>query len=193
MYFFNVNGLARDLKDEKVDQENSFKYLLGVLLLVVSSAIPFLLYWSFSNFAWTENFYSYIAKIGFVRSIQMLLFRVFGPLDIFLYLYKYAVLIIGTYLCYKVNKQHDNKDFIKRFICLSWPVSLYWGFIVILIAILSIISIELLRVLFIYLNYPIEDFNINSMQYLFYPIMLVLFDIGFYVILRKKMRFVAAK
>lgn len=35
-----------------------------------------------------------------------------------------AVIVIGTTLCYRVNKSGDNTDFIGRMICLGWPISI---------------------------------------------------------------------
>ena len=33
---------------------------------------------------------------------------------------------LGTYYCFTVNRNNDNKDFIIRFIVLGWPASIRW-------------------------------------------------------------------
>lgn len=33
------------------------------------------------------------------------------------------VIAIGVLLCYKVNRLGDNKEFVDRMVCLSWPIS----------------------------------------------------------------------
>jgi hypothetical protein len=35
--------------------------------------------------------------------------------------------IIGTILCYRANRSGDNRDFIGRMICLSWPIGIKVG------------------------------------------------------------------
>ena len=44
--------------------------------------------------------------------------------------------IIGIILCYRVNQSGDNKDFIPRMICLSWPVCVQ---LVVIVSALSIV------------------------------------------------------
>lgn len=46
-----------------------------------------------------------------------------------------AALICGTLYCYNVNKNGDNKDFIKRIVCLAFPVAFNWALIIVILLI----------------------------------------------------------
>lgn len=36
----------------------------------------------------------------------------------------FAILIAGMILCYRANARGDDRDFISRFICLTWPLGI---------------------------------------------------------------------
>ncbi|MDH5681086.1 MAG: hypothetical protein OEZ36_05845 [Spirochaetota bacterium] len=97
MYWFNVKALAEDLKNETLSEKEKVKYFF-VYFLFVTLAL------ALSNLE-TED------KIPDVLRYTSLILE---PI----------IAIVGLILCYIENKSRDNKDFIVRFISLSWPISI---------------------------------------------------------------------
>lgn len=95
MYYWNIKGLAENLKNGTVSQRDKMKYFLFNLLA-----------WSFTIYL-IEYCPEEPNEMFFVRCI-----------------FELSAVIIGVLLCYKVNEQGDNKEFIDRFICLSWPIAI---------------------------------------------------------------------
>jgi hypothetical protein len=95
MYWWNVRQLAQELRAGQVDEKERFKYFLATSIAWTLVAQPF--------FYYGETF-----KVADVVS---------GVLAL-------TITVIGTVLCYRVNKRGDNTDFIARMICLSWPIGI---------------------------------------------------------------------
>jgi len=93
MYWWNASKLAEDLRDGQVDEKERFKYYLATFV------------------AWTV-----VAQI-FVYSGSA-----FNIGDFLSAAASLTVIVVGTVLCYRVNRRGDNTDFIARMICLGWPV-----------------------------------------------------------------------
>ena len=93
MYFWKVDDLLNDLKSDKVTQKEEFKYLLIFFVFAVLSTDPVL----YANTSY--NIYNSISSIIFI-----------------------LITILGLYYCYKINASGDDKDFIKRILCISLPV-----------------------------------------------------------------------
>lgn len=114
MYIWNVNGLARDLKGKKVSQYDQALYYIGLASLIL---IPL----GLSNIIGYTN----VAHILFTRpwlTYSMLpIAKTFMPSNSILLLIDLALLIWGTLYCYRQNKKGDNKDFLLRLMCLSFP------------------------------------------------------------------------
>lgn len=93
MYFWRVNNLVDDFRNDKVSEKEKLKYtiLLGILVEIISSPIM-----------WIDSIYSTMDSINLIAMI--------------------VTTTLGTYYCYAKNKSGDNKDFITRFICLGIPV-----------------------------------------------------------------------
>ena len=106
MYWWNIKALASELKSGKVSPFEKFKYFFAFML--VTSIFVELIY----LFPLPES----PTLFDYASSILVIL-----------------ITILGLILCYKSNKKGDNKDFIERFVCLSWPITI--RLIVIIIAI----------------------------------------------------------
>ncbi len=95
MYFWKVDNLVEDLKTGKVDQKEEFKYMLFFTVLIVLTSDPYV------NIGLKYNIYNALNTIMF-----------------------FVISIIELYFCYRINSSGDNKDFIKRIICLGLPISI---------------------------------------------------------------------
>jgi hypothetical protein len=92
MYFWNTRQLASDLQEGKVAERQKMWYLFAYVVPV--SLELMLVKWIPSEYALSK----------------MADFAVLG------------VTIIGLLACYRANSRGDGKDFVVRFICMSWPV-----------------------------------------------------------------------
>lgn len=93
MYFWHVNNLVEDFRNDKVSEKEKLKYtiLLGIVVAIISDPIM-----------WIDSIYSTMDTINLITMI--------------------VATTLGTYYCYAKNKSGDKKDFITRFICLGLPV-----------------------------------------------------------------------
>ena len=96
MYFWNVDALARDLKDNKVTMHEQFYYFIGLLVFVFFCVCPSL-----------EHFFRIMV---FTYEINNLLFILI-----------YGIVLWGMFYLYKINKAGDNKDFFGRIFSLGFP------------------------------------------------------------------------
>ena len=112
MYFFNINGLIRDLRAGKVSQRELYKYSIGVGLISIMTIGQWLYEWG--NLAPHAQL---AEKIG--PNVQ--------PSAIPLYLQILAVLAtLAAYfgIFYYYNYVRGNgKDGLKRFVSIYWIVS----------------------------------------------------------------------
>lgn len=93
--FLRVNRLIDDLRRERVDQNLSYKYLLGLMII--------------------HNVSMASGSGGFKDST---LFTAIWWLIIV------ALTVLEVRICYVTNKAGDNRDFVKRYIALSFVVDL---------------------------------------------------------------------
>ncbi len=93
MYFWKVDALVNDFKNNNVTQKEQFKYLLLFSVLIVLITAPY-----------------------FQIDAQ---YNIFDSLDTISSLF---ITLWGLYYCYNVNSKGDDTDFIPRFICLGLPV-----------------------------------------------------------------------
>ena len=112
MYWWNIKALANELKAKKVPQLEKFKYFFAVSIL-------------------TSVFFELAILVPVLEETAML--DVIGSL---IYL---LIVALGIIVCYKANKKGDNKEFIDRFICLSWPIGVRLAIIFIVVLILYFI------------------------------------------------------
>ncbi|AFM22864.1 hypothetical protein [Desulfomonile tiedjei] len=98
MYWWNVSKLAEDLREGRVQEKERFKYYIAAILM-----------------------YSIVLELApfFPETFNMVEF-ISSAVGV-------IITIAGTILCYRVNRNGDNTDFIGRMICLSWPVSIKIG------------------------------------------------------------------
>ncbi|MBI5570451.1 MAG: hypothetical protein HY914_10940 [Desulfomonile tiedjei] len=98
MYLWDVEALAQDLKEERVSQREQVKY---VLVWVVLASLQYLMH--------------LVPREG--PDITALASAVISMM----------VPILGTVACYRANGSGDDKDFLPRFFCLSFPLAISTG------------------------------------------------------------------
>lgn len=95
MYFWNAKALAEDLKAGRLNQREELKYFLAFMVPIsILLEAPF----------WLAEEPTPLLLIEAVTVI--------------------AITVGGILFCYQANRQGDDKEFIKRFVCLSWPITL---------------------------------------------------------------------
>src|SRR5438270_432101 len=93
MRVLDMNGAVGDLREGRVDEAESYRYLLARVILGV---IGFGLY----SGEQSEPLSRFISV-----AVDLL------------------IAVVGLGACYRANQRGDGKDFVKRYICLSLPVS----------------------------------------------------------------------
>lgn len=98
MYFWNVSELTKRLKNNTLSAyEEAQQYFASLLLYTIGIGLPH-----------TESLHNLdSALMGWLPTLGNIL-----------------VLLCGIAYCYNINKTGDNKDFIKRMVCLAFPISL---------------------------------------------------------------------
>ena len=107
MYFLNYKQLARDLRDHKVSERDKLSYLIGTIILSAPLLVP--------TVATNPN--------DITSELLSALVIIF-------------VAILGTIFTYRKNQQGDGKNFLERYVCLSFPISIigwFFGFMSVLI------------------------------------------------------------
>ena len=95
MYFWNTQQLASDLQEGKVTERQKMWYFFASTVLTA-------LVIEFSG--WPPKEYNAVTMIAIIADV--------------------AVTIIGFLFCYQANSSGDDREFVVRFICMSWPV--FW-------------------------------------------------------------------
>ena len=94
MYFWHTDALAQELKEGTVSESEKFKYFFTLFILISIA-------WSTTNFFEPDEF----TLSNIIQSI----------IDI-------IIVIVGTYLCYAINREGDGINFIERYVCLNFPI-----------------------------------------------------------------------
>jgi len=94
MYFWKIDSLAQDLKNGSLPQSERFKYLLATLII-----------------------YAVVIELSVLFDEPTTIWHIVQSTFIV------AITIAGTIYCYFVNRRGDNQEFIDRFVCLGWVVS----------------------------------------------------------------------
>lgn len=94
MYFWKIDSLVQELKDGSLPQSERMKYLLA-----------------------TVTVYAAVAELSFLFAEPITALQIFQSVFIV------ALTVVGTIYCYVVNRRGDNREFIDRFICIGWVVS----------------------------------------------------------------------
>jgi hypothetical protein len=100
--------------------------------------------------------------------------------DIIVTIPQLIILVCGIILCYKVNAQNDNKDFVARIICLGFTISIRLIILIIIPAfvcfyilppaifenkmVFKVFDICLLIIYYVYLYKCIEEVSTNAGQ-----------------------------
>ena len=93
MYFWKVDELVKDLRNNQVSQKEQFHYILTFTILSILSTEPALC-------------------VDLTYHIN----------DLYMSISLLIVNIIGVVYIYNKNASGDNKDFLPRIICLGFPV-----------------------------------------------------------------------
>ncbi len=83
------------------------------------------------------------------------LFTAFASVSLFSWLITVIILIVGTTICYKTNKNGDNKEFVERFISVGFPVFVQT---VVMAFIIGLVN------RFIFLQDPAQDFGLIMLE-----------------------------
>jgi len=108
MYLWKVNNLIDDLRNDRITEKESMKYLVVTSVLYILG---------------NDSYFTIGLEYSYLDTISTFLII--------------AITIVGTLYCYSANNIGDNRDFIKRFFCLSLPVSIRLLVIVTPLAIVS--------------------------------------------------------
>lgn len=107
MYIWDTNALIQDLKNNKVNQKEQFKYALAFSVLSVVGSDPSLAI----GLKYTS--------MDTISSVVMLLITIFGLV-----------------FCFKANEKVDGKDFILRFFTMGFPITIRFVAIILPISII---------------------------------------------------------
>ena len=99
MYFLDTLALAKDLSNGLVSEKESFKYLF-VLMILTGFTVP-----SFTPGEIDISPYDAFEYLG--STIASIAFFYFTLLS-----------------CFRLNSEYDSRDFVKRFVCLTLPVTI---------------------------------------------------------------------
>jgi L-asparagine transporter-like permease len=95
MYFWKVDDLIADFIADKVTAKEEMKYIICYIIFSYSAALVEL------ALPLKSNLFDYAGLFS----------------SLFLY-------IIGVYACYRINSTGDDKDFLRRMVCISVPVGI---------------------------------------------------------------------
>lgn len=112
MYFWKVNALAEDFRNDKVTQKEQLKYfLLYSLLISFVIDVPAL-----GDSSWNSPIFEWV-ELG----VNLI------------------ITFWGIIWCFRANQQGDDKDFLARTLCLGLPIAvrlLLWCIILLIIEII---------------------------------------------------------
>lgn len=95
MRFWDAEGLAEDLKNDRVSEDQKARYFLATIVVYLFGLQVYVM------IGWKPS----LVLLG--KSLIVVL-----------------VALFGLEQCYLTNKRGDNRDFIARFMCLAWPITL---------------------------------------------------------------------
>ena len=104
MIWLNLKKLERLLIQNKITESISYQYLLVFLVLLTLT----------STVSETDDFSHYGWEISYI-------------------ILELLITIVGTYLVFQVNEKGDNRDFLKRYLSLSFVNGLWLALIAVLV------------------------------------------------------------
>ena len=120
MYLWKTKELVSKMKSNEISQTEKFKYFLVFVILGTIS----------------KELSSYISYTLISPSFQAVIASILTT----------VIVISGTFLCYKTNKNGDDKEFIDRFFCISLPIGIkFFVILFITLFLYSLLSIIILR------------------------------------------------
>ncbi len=128
MYLWKTNELAEDLKNNLVEENDFFQYVL------VSTIYVFLILEIVSYSDPNPVNQTSLLKSGIA----------------------FFITIIGTYHCYRINSEGDDKRFVERFVALCVPLLIKFFVLTILAGIILGVVIGLVFRSEVYVEYSIQ-------------------------------------
>ena len=108
MYWWRISPLKLELASGTISESEKLKYLVAMILLYsISSEGGYLVAQADPEDALTAT--DWLSSALFV-----------------------ILTFAGTYYCYRRNQSGDAKDFIERFVCISWPITMRFVAIMVL-------------------------------------------------------------
>lgn len=114
MYLWNINQLVSDLRNNKVTSRNNKFFSIAAPLLGTFNACFFSIVLVSHQFI-AQIFANFISKKYAYLSFYNTLGWTMGTITT-------IITFIGFYLCYKVNKEGDGKNFFQRLAALSFHI-----------------------------------------------------------------------
>lgn len=155
MYLWNVDALVKDFQNNNVSSAEEFKYFLTNTLYVACISHTSLISFSDSN------------EIEWYDSVYLLITLLINA--------------IGCYANYRLNQHGDNKDFIKRCLCLGVPLGIK----------LNILAIILLFLLFFFIELATDSLKPHTIDLISYMGIIWPASILFYYFLSRKLEKIA--
>lgn len=152
MHFLNVNKVVKDLRYGALDEKESSKYLIGTLIIEATSIFG-----------------------GNQANDVALRYKVLS------FLLSATIIIFGIRMCYRANKESGDKDFLKRYFCLAFPIGLWISlFVLILTVALGFIAY------FATLGQPLEILT----KAIYFPALVIgyLLAVGKYIWIKKSIQ-----
>ncbi len=115
MYLWSTKGLIKELRDGSLDQKEKVKYFVVFLLMY---------------------------NVGF--ELSLFAQENYSIDDLTSFVVNTVIMVVAIYLCFRINRDGDDVEFIDRFVCLGLPITI--RFICSLFAIL--IGLSLLSIFF---------------------------------------------
>ena len=129
MYLWNVDALVKDFQNNNVNSAEEFKYFFTSTLYIAFISNLSLISINSSTDEGYESLFSLITLV---------------------------INAIGCYANYRLNQHGDDKDFVKRCVCLGIPIA---------IKINTIVIITLILLVLIFSDSPGEILNIDSSSF----------------------------
>jgi hypothetical protein len=96
MHFLNVNKVVKDLRYGALDEKESSKYLIGTLFIEATAVFGG---GQANDLAFHYKLLSFLVNI--------------------------TIIYLGIKMCYRANRESGDKDFLKRYVCLAFPIAIW--------------------------------------------------------------------
>lgn len=126
MYLWNTRQLAKELKQSSVNERSQFEYFFLIVVLY--------------GLAWfIEDLFTGGGSVN-----DQAIDNFWGDYLMVISIFFSLIFILPVYLCYRLNRSGDNRDFIVRYICLYVPIgfrAMALGFVLLPIPMLLLLAV----------------------------------------------------